>query len=170
MNKNKIKKITMKDWIEVFILVIFVVGITFYLCSWYKNYKKESMNFFILDDLVTQIKYEELDPYLLENNDQYLYICVVDDNDCREFETEIKQTIEKRQLNHNIVYLNLTDEKNRSEIIKNINKKYGQKKKINGYPAFVRIKDSKIISMVDKTNKKLTKSNFEKYLDLNEMN
>lgn len=167
---NKVKKVTVKDWIEVFILVIVIVCITFYLCSWYKNYKKESMSAFVLDDLVMQIRYEELDPYLLENNDKYLYICVVDDNDCREFETEIKEIIEKRQLNDMIVYLNLTDEENKEDIIKQMNKKYGDKKKINGYPAFVRIKDSKIVSMVEKTNKKLTKKKFEKFLDVNEMN
>lgn len=166
---NKVKKVTMKDWIEVFVLIVIVVCITFYLCSWYKNYKKESMSTFVLDNLVTQIKYEELDPYLLENNDKYLYICVVDDNDCREFETEIKGIIEERQLNDSIVYLNLTEEENKEDVVKNINKKYGDKKKINGYPAFIRIKDSKIISMVEKTNKKLTKKKFEKFLDINEM-
>ncbi len=164
------KKVTIKDWIEVFILVIVVVAITFYLCSWYKNYKNESMNEFLLNDLVKQIKYEELDPYLQENNDVYVYICVIDDNDCREFETDIKKDIEKHNLKDYIVYLNLTEEENKKEIISSINKKYGKNKKIDTYPAFIRIKDSKIVSMVEKTNKKITKSSFEKYIDLNEMN
>ncbi len=164
------KKVTIKDWIEVFILVIAVVAITFYLCSWYKNYKNESMNEFLLDDLIKQIKYEELDPYLQENNDVYVYICVIDDNDCREFETDIKKDIEKHNLKEYIVYLNLTEEENKKEIISSINKKYGKNKEIDTYPAFIRIKDSKIVSMVEKTNKKITKSSFEKYIDLNEMN
>lgn len=165
----KTKKGTIKDWIEVIILVAIVVCITFYLCSWYKNYKNESMNTFILNDLIKQIKYEELNPYLQENNDVYVYICVIDDNNCREFETEIKETIQKQNWQDYIVYLNLTDEENKKEVIAKINKKYGKSKKIDNYPAFIRMKDSKIVSMMDKTNNKLTKNNFEKYMDLNEI-
>lgn len=167
---KKAKRGTVKDWLEVLLLVVLVVVIVFYLCSWYKNYKNESMNEFILGDLIKQIKYEELDPYLQENNDVYVYICVIDDTDCRSFETDVKDTIESHGLKDYIVYLNLTDEKDRGEIIDAINKKYGSEEKIDDYPAFVRIKDSKIVSMVEKVNNKLTKSNFERYMDLNEMN
>lgn len=167
---KKTKRSTFKNWLEVLLLVVLVVVITIYLCSWYKNYKQESMNEFVLGDLIKQIKYEELDPYLQENNDVYVYICVIDDTDCREFETDIKDTIESHDLKDYIVYLNLTEEENREEIIDDINAKYGSEEKIDDYPAFVRIKDSKIVSMVEKVNKKLTKSNFERYMDLNEMN
>lgn len=165
----KTKRVGIKNWIEVLILVVIVICITFYLCSWYKNYKSESMSEFVLDDILTQIKYEELDPYLQENNDVYVYICVIDDNNCREFEADVKNTIEKKNLNNSIIYLNLTGEKDKKNIISNINKKYGKNKKIDNYPAFIRIKDSKIVSMVEKQNHKLTKSNFEKYMDLNEI-
>ncbi len=169
MRKNK-ETSNLKNWIEVFILVVIVVGITFYLCSWYKNYKKESMSNFVLEDVVKQIKKEELKPYLLENTDSYVYICVIDDNDCREFETEIKPVLEKSKIKDYVIYLNLTEEENKKEVIDTINKEYGtKKKKIDSYPAFVRIKDGKIVSMVNKTNKKLTKHNFERYLDINEI-
>lgn len=160
---------TLKKWIEVIILALIVIAVTIYLCSWYNTYKSEKMNDFVLNDIVKQIKYEELDPYLQENTDAYVYICVVNDNDCREFEEDIKSDLENSTFKDYMVYLNLTDEKDKKAIIKDINKKYGDKKQIDNYPAFVHIKDLKIVSMVSKTNKKLTRKDFMKYLDVNEM-
>ncbi len=163
------KKGTLKDWIEVLVLITIIISVCLYLCSLYNNYKKESMNNFVLEDTVKQIKYEEIKPYLQENNDVYLYICVNDDNDCREFEESIKEKIRIKDLGEYIVYLNLKDYPNKKEIIDDLNDNYASKKKIDYYPAFVRIKNQKIVSMVEKINKKLTKSNFEKFIEVNEI-
>ena len=133
--------------------------------SWYTSYKKDKLSTPVIDGVLSEIHYEELDPYLKENNGaSYLYMCTSDEEVCRSFETEFIHIIDKKDLYDKIVYLNLTDIENKKDFVKNFNKKYAQKKKVSSYPTIIKFENNKIKKVIGGSNG-LTIPELKKYLE-----
>lgn len=147
------EKKELKNYIQVAILFAIAIVAVLYLSNWYNNYKKDKLSIPVIDGVLSEIKYEELDPYLQENNGtMYLYMCTSDEDVCRTFEKDFIKVIKKKNLFSKITYLNLTDKDNRKAFLREFNDKYANKKKVNDYPVIVRFKDSKIVEVIGGNN------------------
>ena len=166
---EKEKTIGIKSYIQVVcICAVTLLGVL-YLANWYSNYKKDKLSVPVIDGVLSEIKYEELDPYLSENNGTlYLYMCTSDEEVCRNFETKFIKYIKKKNLYDKIVYLNLTDIDSKKEFIKRFNDKYAKKSKISAYPTMIYFENNKIKTVIGGSNG-LTIAELEKYLNANEI-
>lgn len=164
------EKIERKNYIQVAILFIITIIIVLYLSSWYTSYKKDKLSVPVINGVLSEIHYEELEPYLRENNgSSYLYMCTSDEEVCRNFESEFIKIIEKKDLYDKIIYLNLTDIDNQKEFMDTFNEKYAKKKKVSSYPTIIKFENSKIKKVIGGNNG-LTIPELKKYLETDEMN
>lgn len=169
MSKNK-NSIGIKNYIQVALMFIAMVIIVLYLSNWYSSYKKDKLSVPVIDGVLSEINYEELDPYLRENDGNlYLYMCTSDEDICRNFEEDFIKIIEKENLYDKILYLNITNVESKTGFLKEFNKKYASKKKVSAYPTIVYLENGKIKEVLGK-KRGLSIKELKEYLDEVEMN
>jgi len=155
----------LKNYIQVVVLFVVAIVIVLYLSNWYNNYKKDKLSIPVINGVLSEINYEELDPYLQENNGtMYLYMCTSDEDVCRTFEKDFIKVIKKEDLFSKITYLNLTDKENKKAFLKEFNDKYANKKKVYDYPVIVKFKEGKITEVIGGNNG-LTINKLKNYID-----
>jgi len=106
INKNKDKNLT-KNYIILIIIFLVVIGITAYLCSWYRvydDYKKQTP---VIRGTLQEITYDDFEHYILENPTTVIYMCIPNDDKCRSFEKSFTKYVKKKDLSNEIIYLNL---------------------------------------------------------------
>lgn len=118
------KNIPFKNYIFLAIVLLLSIFIVIYFYMWYGEIEDNRVNTPILDDYLGVINYNELDDYLIENNDVYVYVSVLNDEKTRKFEKKFKNYVNKYNLNNNILYLDLTDESRNKKLFYNIKNKY----------------------------------------------
>ena len=159
------QKRSIKNYIQVVVLFLVAIVVVIYLSSWYSNYKKDKLSVPVINGVLSEINYEELDPYLQENDGQmYLYMCTSDEDVCRNFEKDFIKVIKKKNLFDKITYLNLTKKENKKEFLKDFNNKYAKKTKVYSYPTIVRFKNGKIKEVIGGSNG-LTINELKKYVE-----
>lgn len=146
--KVKNKKITIKDYIVVSILFIITGALIIILANYYKDYRKYYRSIPVINGYVNEISENELDNYLLENNDTFIYICKADDSKCRRLEKGLKDFIKRYNLKDKTIYINLSKVRNEKKFIKNLNYNYSGFKEVNNYPSFIIVKNKKILDLV----------------------
>ena len=169
--KTKKEKNLVKNYFILAIIFLAGIGLTFYLCRWYKvydDYKKQTP--VIRGTLSQEIVYDDLEHYVLENPTSVIYMCVSNDDVCRNFEKRFAKYIVKEELTDTIVYLNLTNIE-KDEFINKFNEKYQFKTNLTGnYPAFVIFKDGKVDSVLQgSSDSEVTLSKVKNFLELNEI-
>lgn len=100
------KKIPLINYVKVCILFVVTIVVCLVLANNYNNkrlYEREEKH---IQNFISNIKYEELQNYLTENHDGYIYIASVDDLSLEEFELSFKDFIVEEELEHEFVYLN----------------------------------------------------------------
>lgn len=103
------KKIPAKNYIIVFIIAIVTIFLIITLSVRYKNqedYKYETDITFFL----SEIKWEEIDNFIVENHDIMIYIVNSNDDSFKELQTKVKKIISKNNYNKDIVVLNIKDQ------------------------------------------------------------
>ena len=103
------KKIPMGNYIKVAILFIITIILAFVLAENYKQkmkYEKSNNNNM---SFLSTIKYEELDNYLVENHNGFIYIASSVDDSLGSFEESFKEYILDKELEHNFIYLDSSD-------------------------------------------------------------
>lgn len=169
LNKNKDKNLT-KNYIILIIIFLVVIGITAYLCSWYRvydDYKKQTP---VIRGTLQEITYDDFEHYILENPTTVIYMCIPNDDKCRSFEKSFTKYVKKKDLSNEIIYLNLSNINN-ADFVKSFNDKYKFKTKLNGnYPAFVVFNDGKIDAILQgKDNEDIDINKVDNFLELNEI-
>ena len=160
---KKEKEIPLKNYILLSIVLILTIVVVIYFFLWKNTYEKSKLQTPILDDYLLVINYNELNNYLVENKDAIIYISKLNNENIRLFENKFKNIINKNNLNNKILYLDLTEELKENNIVKEINKKYGQE--MTEVPTIVIIKDGKISSSYNIKENKYNIKLLEKYLE-----
>ena len=160
---KKEKEIPLKNYILLSIVLILTIVVVIYFFLWKNTYEKSKLQTPILDDYLLVINYNELNNYLVENKDAIIYISKLNNENIRLFENKFKNIINKNNLNNKILYLDLTEELKKKNIVKEINKKYG--KEMTEVPTIVIIKDGKISSSYNIKENKYNIKLLEKYLE-----
>ena len=106
---KKINKGKYKNYLILLPIIIITIILVFYLRAWYRAYNTHQLTIPIISGYLNEVKYDELDNYILENPNFVLYMCTSNDISCREFESKFKKIIKRYSLKDIIIYLNLND-------------------------------------------------------------
>ena len=120
----------------------------------YRNIKYQTS---VITSSIHEIKYNNLQSMVKENDFFVLYTCNNIDKKCRMFSKEFKNYIDDNNLNEKIIYYNLENEKPLSNITTLYNEYKGETllKKLNNYPSILIFNRGKIIDFLiinDKTD------------------
>lgn len=169
-NKEPKRKIKIKNYIILALLFIAGIGLTLYLCELYKVYDEYQKQTPVIRDTLSEIKYEDLEHYILDNPTTMIYMCTSSDMICRNYEKDFKKLIESKELQDKIIYLNLSNA-NKEEFVEDFNKKYQYKIKLTSkYPAIVVFEEGKISNLLQgDAEKKLTVVKTKQFIELNKI-
>lgn len=117
MSKEKLRKISVKNYIILGIIVFFSIIVLYYFYLWIDVYKDSMSDLPILDKYMSVINYNELEDYLVENPNSVVYVSILENDNIRSFEKELKSMYKDDIISFDILYMNITDD------IKDTNKK-----------------------------------------------
>lgn len=164
--KDELRKIPIKNYFIVMVIFALSIGLAFFFRNWYNSYQEYEKTIPVLNGVISEIRYNEIDNFIIDNQSAIIYIGVADDDDCRHLEVKLKKVIEERHLKNKIIYFNITDVEDRNLLLQEFNGKYGNSNDIYTYPAIVLIEDGKVIDYRSKNaNKELLVSDIEQLLD-----
>ena len=124
MNNDKLREIPLKNYIILGVVIFVSILLLYYFYMWVMAYEDNRLSSPILDEYMEVINYNELDDYLVENPNAIIYVSVLKNNDIRTFERKLKSVIKNNQLSRDILYMNITDELNDSDMKLMLKKKY----------------------------------------------
>jgi len=133
------RKIPLKNYYLFALLIIITVLISGYILYYDIELKNYNLGKFILEGYIDQVSEDELENYIRDNGNTVVYACVIDDEECRQFEKKFMKMIKKYDLYEKIVYLNM-----------------GKTDKNNG-PLFKIYKDRELINTLDLSEEKKIK-------------
>lgn len=155
-----------KNYLLVGIICLGTILLTLYAASLYKQYKAIESQVPVLNGVIGEVKANEIHNYLLENQDILLFICKINDTECRNLESELKSVINKRSLANDMVYVNIADV-NVSSFFNDFNSSYKGMRDVSNYPVLVLMRDGKVFDFVDKgQNNTLTIDRVVQFLDM----
>ena len=164
--KEELRKIPIKNYFIVAIIFALSIGLVFFFRNWYNSYQDYEKTIPLLQGVISEIRYNEIDNFIIDNPSAIIYIGVADDDDCRNLETKFKKVIERRHLKNKIIYFNITEVEDRDLLLQEFNGKYGNGNDIYTYPAIVLIEDGRVIDYRSKNaNRDLTVDEIEQLLD-----
>ena len=109
MNKNELRKIPTKNYIILGGVIIITIILLYYFYVWVDFYKESKINIPIMDKYMTVINYNELDNYLVENPNTIVYVSILEDETIRDFEKKFKYKYKNREIDNELLYMNVTD-------------------------------------------------------------
>lgn len=124
MNKDNLRVIPSKNYLILGIVIIVTLLLLYYFYMWIDAYNETKLNKPILDKYLEVINYNELDDYLIENQDTIIYISVLEDSKIRDFEKQFKKILRNKEIEKDILYMNITDDIKKKVIVKEMNEKY----------------------------------------------
>lgn len=145
--KKKNGKESDKKLVNGYIKLILIFGVTVFLVILLRNWYLAGVNYqlnvsIIKETLTREIHSEEVYNYIRENENSVIYVGVVNDQECRDFEVLFNEVIKDKYLENDITYLNLTEEGNIKKFFKEFNKFYDTD--LNSYPSIIVFEDGNV--------------------------
>ena len=110
MKKDELRKIPVKNYIILGVVIVVTMLILYYFYMWVDVYKESKINIPIMDKYMTVINYNELDNYVVENPDTIVYVSVLENDEIREFEKKFKNKYKNDLIDNDVLYMNVTDD------------------------------------------------------------
>ena len=110
MAKEELRKVSVKNYVILAIVLLVSLGLVYYFHLWYKAYSENKLSNKIMDKYMDNINYNELDNYLVENNNAIVYVSVLNNSEIREFEKDFKSVFKKKKIKHNVLYMDVTND------------------------------------------------------------
>lgn len=108
----KKRNIPQKNYIIFAIIVLAVVGLTFYAAKWYNTITEYYKTNSVIADVIPTIEADSLSSYILDNPNAVIYVSSSSDVNVKSFEKDFKKIIADNNLSSSIVYLNTDDTAN----------------------------------------------------------
>ncbi len=124
MSNNNLKKIPVKNYIILGVVIVVTLFLLYYFYMWVDVYKESKVNIPIMDKYMTVINYNELDNYLVENPDTIIYVSVLEDDEIRNFEKKFKNKYKDKEIFNEVLYMNITNDINNKDIKDEMVNKY----------------------------------------------
>ena len=170
MKKNNERKIPLKNYIILGLIILLTLGLVYYFYLWYITYEESKLNETIMDRYLEVINYNELNDYIVENRNAMIYTSILEDKNIRKFEIKFKNIVVKNALKDKILYMDMTDifkdkikytELRNSYQINNYN--------ITNVPCILVFKDAKLVDIYSIKDDDYNTDNVLKYITENEM-
>ncbi len=147
------REIPKKNYVILGAMTVFVVALVFGLMNLYNSNKKEDYNP-IVKEVINEIKYDDLESYIIDNPNALLYI---NDSEYKNKKVEklFKDIIVDYNLQQSVVYIEKTEQ---------VKKEYDLK---NETPVFVLYKDGKVKEVL--SQKTYSKDDILNFLKRNEI-
>lgn len=166
------KKIPTLNYIKVFILFVITLFIVLILS---KNYKQKIQYERTNDDVMSflsTVKYDELESYLVENYDGFIYMAPSTDISLEPFEKNLKEYILSEELEKVFVYLDNSDYSN--DMYNSLKKLFfssslANQVTLNNKPNVFAVKDGKIVSVLYMSPGNILLDEVQKFIDANEV-
>ena len=124
MKEDKLRIIPKKNYIILGMVIIVTLLLLYYFYMWIDAYNETKLNRPILDKYLEVINYNELEDYLIENQDTIIYVSVLENSKIRDFEKQFKNILRKKEIDKEILYMNVTDNIKEKVIVKEMNEKF----------------------------------------------
>ena len=145
MNSDVLRKIPLKNYVILGVIVIITMFILSYFYMWVDAYKESKISISIMDKYMEVINYNELDNYVVENPNTIVYVSVLEDEKIREFEKQLKNKYKSNVIEKDVLYMNITDDVKDKNIKKEmINKYFINNLNITNVPCVLVFEDSKL--------------------------
>lgn len=118
------KNIPFRNYIILAGVLILSIIVVIYFYMWYDEFQVNKINTPVMNQYLSVINYNELGDYLVENKDVVIYISFLQDDATRKFEKNFKKIVDVYSLNNSILYLDLTEQYNDSNLFNDIKNKY----------------------------------------------
>lgn len=163
------RKILLINYIILGVLVILTMMITFNVANKYKEHKEFVEKSTPLNDLIYQVKLDELDNYLLENPDIIIYLAHNKVND--KIKSTVKDLIITNNLRDEMIFIDITNFKDKE--LNKLNSKISDELlksniKIGNYVNFIKFKNRKIIDILKDNDTQLENENIIVFLQEHE--
>lgn len=161
------KKSKTKNYIILLGIIVLIISACLAFNNIYKAYQESVISTSPLAS--KEILYDDLKNTTTEfDADMLLVISYVYDDDLYKNELEIKKLLNKYDLYDNVTYLNITNYKDKENIIDDLNKKLKLENNmsISKFPAVIYYKDGEPSYMIDSKNHLLNSGDFKKIIDI----
>ena len=163
----KNKKIPLKNYILVFVILLLVVSLSLYACSWYETIRKYNTTKSVLSDTINKIELETLESYMTDNSDFIMYISDSSNTDIRNFEKKLKKYIKDNSLNSDIIYIDINDY-DRKQVLQTVLsysvEEYSKLKKIP-VPNMLMFENGKIVDILYVTSATINRNDAVKFIE-----
>ena len=159
-----------KNYIKLSVIFISIALAVFIVTNIYHGYLNEYENRSYIHGIFNEVDAKESENFLLENEDVLLYISSAKIDEAKIFEKEFKDVAVENNLEEHIVFVNLTDFKNKHAFIESFNDKYAYDIKLETLPAFVLLEDGKIVDIhQSKTNNVLKSEDVLRFIEKHDL-
>jgi len=164
--KNIKREVPVKNYIYLSIIIFISILLLFYFYWWYLTYEEGKLNNQIMDRYLQVINYNELEDYITENKNAFVYVSVLENQEIRDFELEFKEIILEKSLKKEILYLDLTEVYSNSKMLQNAVSKYQiQNKDISNVPCILYFKNGYLNKIFDIKSNDYSTSNLINFLE-----
>lgn len=101
----KKKQIPKKNYIILTVIVIVTIALTFFCRNWYIDYKNSTTKISVMANFLVVLNEEELENYLLENQNTIIYYADSKNDENNEFEEELKKLVSKIGIENQMAFL-----------------------------------------------------------------
>ena len=161
------KKIPTKNYVILFGIAVLIICACFAFYNVYKEVKDNNISSSPLS--TRQILYEDLKDTTVElDADTFLLVSYVQDEDVHNNEKAIRKMLNKKNLLDNVLYLDVTEQKERDNFINELNYTLGlkDKLKIENIPAVIYYKEGVPTITIDSKNHLVNEGDFEHIIDM----
>lgn len=149
---KKERYIPTKNYVYAALFIIAVILICWYIFSWWnvKNTEKYIHSYLLSSNTLTlEIKdLKEASTILRDAPSTYfIYVGYTNDKDEYTLEEQLKEIIDKYRINSEVYYVDVTDEKENSNILTELNKTFNTKEIVN-IPCILYYEDSKFVDII----------------------
>lgn len=156
----KSKKIPKKNYIILFIMIIFVIAITFIIVKIGNVYNTQKLKKSYLSNYINKVELKDISNILTEpSSELFVFITKTNDENVYNLEKDIKKVIKKHNLRDNFIYIDYSNEKD----LKKLNESL--KTNIKKIPALIYYRDGKVAESIDSNEYFINVGNLEKILD-----
>ena len=103
------RKIPLKNYFIIIIILITSIVSVFYLVNWYNTTQRHYQEVSVVADIIKEVKPSEFENYITENPDFIIYLANKSENINVKFEKNLKKLIMKKDLQKQFVFMDLMD-------------------------------------------------------------
>lgn len=168
MNKEN-RKIPIKNYLILALIVVIVLELTFYIKRWVDVYKTNLYSTSPLKDKISEVTINELDETLSETSETILYIGYTNNKNIYNMEKKLLKKIKEYELSEIFMYLDVTNNLKNDEYITYLKEQFPNSNIIKA-PMFIYIKNGEVITTINPDGEIVDVGDLQQIIDMYEIN